>query len=46
MMTTHSGSFKKFEFEIHAGISSNTLWAENGKAETTVADAVPVRLAP
>jgi hypothetical protein len=43
ILTTHSGRFQKFEFEILLGISSNTCEAVFRKTKPTVADAVPVR---
>jgi hypothetical protein len=43
MMTTHSGSFQKFEFEIYAGISSNTLWSSFWKTKLTVDDTSAMR---
>jgi hypothetical protein len=45
-LTTHGGSFQKFEFEIHAGIVSNTWWAKIQKIVVTVSITVLVRLNP
>jgi hypothetical protein len=43
ILTTHGGSFQKFEFEFRSGISSNTCEQDFRKITCTVADAVPIR---
>jgi hypothetical protein len=46
MLTTQSENFQKFEFEILAGIVSNTWWAKIQEIDSTVAIAVHVRPSP
>jgi hypothetical protein len=46
ILTTHGGSFQKFEFEFRSGISSNNCEQDFRKIAFTVDDATAVRPSP